>query len=70
MSRSLALLFDAYLPILLKNRGIYGTYHSSTGKNSVGAYSLRLDDSFVYPGTRDYGKFLGRAVRCFTSPST
>ena len=48
-------------------RGSNGLYWSSTAASSYFAYYLYLDPSLVYPGTSNYSKYSGKAVRCVAS---
>ena len=48
-------------------RGDGGLYWSSTASNSSGAYGLSLNSSGVYPGTGNFYKYYGRAVRCLAA---
>ena len=45
-------------------RGSDGYFWSSTAYSSNYAYYLYLNSSYVYPGTINISKYLGRAVRC------
>ena len=46
------------------SRGSHGLYWSSTAHNDFFSYYLRLDSSNVYPGTLNYYKYYGFAIRC------
>ena len=46
------------------NRGSNGSFWSSTANSSVVAYYLNLGSSYVYPGTYNNYKYIGRTVRC------
>ena len=46
------------------NRGSNGYYWSSTASSSSYSYSLRLDSSYVYPGTNNRNKYYGQSFRC------
>ena len=46
------------------SRSNYGVYWSSTVYDYGYSYTLYLDSSLVYPGTRNRGKYYGGAIRC------
>ena len=46
------------------NRGNGGSYWSSTASSSIASYTLGLYGSNAYPGTTDYTKRSGLAIRC------
>ena len=49
------------------NRGSYGFYWSSTANGINDSYRLRLDSSYVYPGTSSISKYYGFSIRCVAS---
>ena len=49
------------------NRSTIGYFWSSTARDSGGAYILQLSSSYVYPGTLNFYKYIGRTVRCVAS---
>ena len=46
------------------NRGSHGYYWSSTARGGYNSYRLFLNSSNVYPGTLNYYKYYGFAIRC------
>ena len=62
------LLYSGYVTgASINTRGSYGYYWSSTVYNSNSAYTLNLNSSNVLPGTYNYNKYNGRAVRCLAT---
>ena len=54
----------------LSNRGSRGAYWSSTAISFGNAYDLYFYSTGVYPGANDNSnKYLGRTIRCISSPS-
>ena len=53
----------------IHNRGLYGSYWSSSANNAGNAYSLYLNSSYLSPGTNNDYKFDGFPVRCVVAPS-
>ena len=53
----------------INNRGSNGRYWSSSADDASYAYYLRLDSSYLNPGTTFNNKFLGFSVRCVVSGS-
>ena len=51
-------------------RGSYGYYWSSTANNNNYAYHLYFNSSVVNPGTSNYNKYGGQAVRCLAPASS
>ncbi|MBR5046274.1 hypothetical protein IKX73_01450 [Candidatus Saccharibacteria bacterium] len=45
-------------------RGSYGYYWSATASSLFNAYYFSFYGAYVYPGTNDINKYVGRAVRC------
>ncbi|MBQ3321097.1 hypothetical protein IJG71_03140, partial [Candidatus Saccharibacteria bacterium] len=47
-------------------RGSYGNYWSSTANTNYGSYGLSLVSTSLGPGTSNYDKSNGQAIRCIT----
>ena len=52
----------------VSSRGSFGNYWSATAGGSDSAYNFYLYSTYVYPGTNNYHKYVGRNIRCVYAP--
>ena len=59
------LLYSGEFSGLMSNaRSAFGEYWSSTSSSDNGSYSLHVDNSSVYPGSKYESKYRGISIRC------